>query len=160
MPSKKKPRKSAKPRDQVAALPLKRDDDGSFHVMLISSRRTRRWIVPKGWLVKGLKPYRAAAKEAEEEAGVIGRIKKRPIGKFDYDKVLTDAIVPCRVKVFLMQVKRQLKTWPEQKQRLARWYALDEAADMVRDAGLAEILIGFAKKNGGADEIFSAGLSR
>lgn len=148
MSNKKKDKGRAKIRNQVAALPLFKNEDGSLRVMLITSRRTRRWIVPKGWTVKGLKPHRAAAKEAEEEAGLIGRIKKRPLGAFVYDKALAASSVPCRVRVFQMRVSRQLEDWPERKQRQGRWCDLDEAAGLVSDPGLAEILIDFAKASG------------
>ena len=61
---------------QVAALPLTIGEDGVTRVLLLTSRETRRWVIPKGWPMKGCKPYEAAAQEALEEAGVTGQAKK------------------------------------------------------------------------------------
>lgn len=47
-----------------------------------------------------------------------------------------------------MRVSRQLEDWPERKQRQGRWWDLDEAAGLVSDPGLAEILIDFVKASG------------
>jgi 8-oxo-dGTP pyrophosphatase MutT (NUDIX family) len=142
--------RKTRPRAQVAALPIQIDREGAVRVLLITSRRSRRWIVPKGWPVKGLKPHAAAAKEAREEAGLIGRIKKRAIGRFDYQKATSDGVTPCRVKVYALRVKRQLKDWPERTQRDARWCDINEAAELVSDPGLALILaeLGAASESG------------
>lgn len=71
---------------QIAALPLTVGDDGNVRVLLLTSRETKRWVIPKGWPMKGRKPYEAAAQEALEEAGVIGHTKKNPIGSYVYFK--------------------------------------------------------------------------
>jgi 8-oxo-dGTP pyrophosphatase MutT (NUDIX family) len=55
-------------------------------VLLVTSRDTRRWIIPKGWPQKGKAPHRAAAREAFEEAGVVGAVGRRPVGSFAYEK--------------------------------------------------------------------------
>jgi 8-oxo-dGTP pyrophosphatase MutT (NUDIX family) len=75
-------RSKAKPaiRVQYGALPYRLDDGGSIKVLLVTSRETKRWIIPKGWPIKGLKPSKAAAREAYEEAGVRGRIAGRAFG--------------------------------------------------------------------------------
>ena len=70
---------------QVAALPF-RIKDGKIEVLLVTSRETKRWLIPKGWPMKGKKPHKAAAQEAEEEAGVKGEIKNKPLGSYDYWK--------------------------------------------------------------------------
>ena len=77
---------AAKGRRQVGALPYKVVDDSGVEVMLVTSRETKRWIIPKGWPMKDRKPHMAAKREAFEEAGVRGQIGKRPIGTFVYDK--------------------------------------------------------------------------
>ena len=89
-----------KPRQQIAALPF-RFDDGQLRVMLITSRETRRWVIPKGWPMRGLKPHRAAEREAYEEAGLKGHIGKVAVGTYAYEKRLANGLaVPCEVSVF------------------------------------------------------------
>jgi 8-oxo-dGTP pyrophosphatase MutT (NUDIX family) len=102
---------------QAGAHPF-RADDASVQVLLVTSRETKRWIIPKGWPIKGLKPSKAAAREAYEEAGVRGRIAGRAFGHYVYDKRLEDSVatVPGQVEVFPLLVKRQSKDWPESKQ--------------------------------------------
>jgi 8-oxo-dGTP pyrophosphatase MutT (NUDIX family) len=115
----------------------------SLEVLLVTSRQTRRWIIPKGWPIKGLTPAKAAAREAYEEAGVRGRIAGRAIGYYTYEKRLDDrrGIVPCEVKVFPLAVKRQLDDWPEAAQRTVRWVSATRAASMVRDKGLRGLIL-------------------
>jgi 8-oxo-dGTP pyrophosphatase MutT (NUDIX family) len=130
-----KQRSKAKPatRVQYGALPYRLDDEASIEVLLVTSRETKRWIIPKGWPIKGLKPPKAAAREAYEEAGVRGRIAVRALGHYVYEKRLDDrgTGVPCQVEVFPLLVKRQSKDWPESKQRTARWFSAAEAAALV-----------------------------
>lgn len=127
---------------QIAALPVRRSRDGSIEVLLITSRETRRWIIPKGWPMKGLKDHKAAAREAEEEAGVKGAIRKEPIGSYSYWKRRTAHFELCQVKVYLLEVQDQLKQWREQHQREAQWFSAREAADRVDEPGLREIIAG------------------
>src|SRR3954465_12354160 len=101
-----------KPRPQIGALPFRFDDEGGLRVLLITSRESRRWVIPKGWPVRGLKPHRAAEREAYEEAGLEGRIGKSAIGTYAYEKRLSGGLaVPCEVSVFPLQVKAQRKRW-------------------------------------------------
>ena len=137
-------------RRQVGALPFRRLPDGGFAIFLITSRESRRWVIPKGWPMKGRKPFEAAAREAYEEAGLVGHIGKRPLGLYVYDKRLKNRdSVPCRVKVFPLEVRKQLKNWPEQDQREGRWFAPSEAADAVVEAGLAAIIRAACKRDQG-----------
>jgi 8-oxo-dGTP pyrophosphatase MutT (NUDIX family) len=110
--------------------------------MLVTSRGTKRWVVPKGWTAAKLTPAQAAAQEAYEEAGIIGwLVGDEPIGSYRYRKRLTPTLtVLCDVEVFLIQVEQQLETWPEQKQRKTRWFTPADAASSVDEAGLADIL--------------------
>ena len=62
---------------QVAALPVRRGEDGSLEVLLVTSRETGRWVIPKGWPSKRLSDREAAAREARQEAGVTGTIKNK-----------------------------------------------------------------------------------
>ena len=97
-----------KPRKQVAALAIRRDPAEGLRVMLVTSRGTKRYVAPKGWRMKGRQDHDAAQIEALQEAGVVGRIHKKPIGFYEYWKRLSDHFELCRVKVFLLEVERQL----------------------------------------------------
>ena len=133
--------KAAGPRVQYAALPYRQRGDGSLEVMLVTSRETRRWVIPKGWPIKGRKPHASAAREALEEAGLVGRVGKKAIGTYRYDKRLKSGnAVPCSVEVFPLEVKSQRKHWPEQKERDVRWFAPQEAADAVQETELRDII--------------------
>jgi 8-oxo-dGTP pyrophosphatase MutT (NUDIX family) len=113
--------------------------------MLLTSRETRRWVIPKGWPMKKRKPAEVARQEAYEEAGLIGHIVgKRPVGKFHYAKRLAKGEVLCQVRVFLFRVERQLDDWPEKSQRETKWFEAEEAVDMVDEGGLAEIIDRFS----------------
>ena len=112
-------------------------------MLLVTSRRTKRWIIPKGWPIKGMTPARAAAREAYEEAGVRGRIKGRAIGYYVYEKHLEDhgVSIPCEVQVFLLAVTGQSKHWPESKERTARWFSTANAVAVVADDGLRDLIL-------------------
>ena len=126
---------------QFAALPFRRIAGGAVEVMLITSRDTGRWLIPKGWPVPGLSPQDSAAQEAREEGGLVGRIGERTIGRYRYDKRLPDgSAVRCVVEVFALEVERQLKSWPEQDQRRTRWFAMAEAAETVDEPDLRAII--------------------
>jgi 8-oxo-dGTP pyrophosphatase MutT (NUDIX family) len=126
---------------QYAVLPYRRRADRRLEVLLITSRETRRWIIPKGWPIGELPPHESAAREAMEEAGVVGRVLKTPIGFFLYDKRLDDgSTIRCRVKVFAMRVERRLSRWLEKKQRETRWMLAGDAAKAVDEPGLRNIL--------------------
>jgi 8-oxo-dGTP pyrophosphatase MutT (NUDIX family) len=128
-------------RQQVAALPLSRDEAGQVQVLLVTSRDTGRWVLPKGWPMKGKKPHRAAEREAYEEAGLIGRMRKVPLGTYSYEKRLrTGSTVPCEVTVFPLKVKHRRDRWPEMNERERRWFSPDEAAEVVAESGLQQIL--------------------
>jgi 8-oxo-dGTP pyrophosphatase MutT (NUDIX family) len=133
-------RSPGEPRRQVAAMPIRRAADGSLEIMLVTSRTTRRWIVPKGWPIKGMKDYDAAAREAYEEAGVVGTIGKKPAGRYDYWKRLADHFVLCTVKLYLLDVQRQLPSWIEQGQRHCQWFKPEDAADLVDEPGLSSLI--------------------
>ena len=126
---------------QFAALPFRVADDG-LRVMLLTSRETRRWVIPKGWPMPGRKPREVAAQEAFEEAGILGTIVgKRPVGSYHYSKRLSaHHSILCEVSVFLLRVEQQLDEWPEKGQRDRRWFTPSEAYEAVDEGGLAEIL--------------------
>ncbi len=125
---------------QVAALPIRFADDGAAQALLLTSRETKRWVIPKGWPMKGRKPWEAAAQEALEEAGVVGRPRKKPIGSYVYFKRQETHFDICRVDVYVLAFAKQLKTWREIGQREAKWFGLEEAAELVEEPGLVALL--------------------
>jgi 8-oxo-dGTP pyrophosphatase MutT (NUDIX family) len=128
---------------QVAALPYRFAP--TLEVLLITSRETRRWVVPKGWPMKNRTPAEAAAKEAEEEAGALGEIATEPFGSYRYNKVLKHGgSILCEVAVFPLQVSVMLASWNEQHERELRWFAAEEAAAAVAEADLAALILQFA----------------
>jgi 8-oxo-dGTP pyrophosphatase MutT (NUDIX family) len=129
---------------QYGALPYRETAARGLEILLLTSRRTQRWIIPKGWPIKGLKQAETAAREAYEEAGVRGAIRRKPIGAYIYDKLLdeTGITVPCEVKLFALRVTRQEKHWPEQAQRETRWLP----AATADDEGLRTLIATFVPK--------------
>jgi 8-oxo-dGTP pyrophosphatase MutT (NUDIX family) len=145
-PSKRK--KRAAIRVQYGALPYRFTPDAALEILVVTSRQTRRWIVPKGWPIKGLRPAKAAAREAFEEAGVTGRVGVRTVGSFTYDKALDEGarLATCEVTVFPLLVKSQSETWPEVEQRVTQWVEPSKAVAMVKDAELKALIAAFAKR--------------
>jgi 8-oxo-dGTP pyrophosphatase MutT (NUDIX family) len=130
---------------QFAAMPWRIGEGGRRQIMLLTSRETQRWIIPKGWPVKGRKPAEVASQEAYEEAGLVGQIVgKRPLGNFHYQKQLAKRVLLCEVRVFSFRVERQLDDWPEKDQRETQWFDASEAATMVLEDGLAGLISRFA----------------
>ncbi len=110
--------------------------------MLVTSRGTGRWIIPKGWPIKGLKPQEVAAVEAWEEAGLRGRVAgKTPVGSFFYAKQIEKDPLLCQVDVYLLWVDEQLDDWPERAERQTQWFGVPEAAGLVDEGGLSEIIL-------------------
>ena len=138
-----KPRTLSSETRQVAALPWRLGDDG-VEVMMITSRETRRWVIPKGGRMVGKTDPQAAAQEAYEEAGVQGETLEAPVGHFRYAKRLkTGAEQACVVAVYPLEVLIQLGAWPEDQQRQRRWMKQADAADAVHEADLAQLIRDF-----------------
>lgn len=135
-------------RIQYAALPYRFTPSAALEILLVTSRRSKRWIIPKGWPIKGLRPAKSAAREAFEEAGVTGKVGTRSLGLFNYEKLLEeDGIeVNCEVKVFPLLVKRQSETWPEFQQRLVQWVDAGKAVSMIKEPELKKLVATFAKR--------------
>ena len=123
-------------------MPYQFRAQGELELLLVTSRTRGRWIIPKGWPIKGLKPQKSAAREAFEEAGVQGEVIPKPIGRYSYDKISDDesGAIPCEVLVFTLNVKRQLKDWPEASQREARWMRPELQQISLRKMACAELL--------------------
>ncbi len=125
---------------QYAALPYVQLGS-DVRVCLITSRGTRRWIIPKGWPKPPLRPYEQAAREAEEEAGLVGEIATDPIGSYTYRKRLHFlATADCRVAVYPLLVTAQWGEWPEQAERELIWVSAGAASGMVQEPELGQIL--------------------
>jgi 8-oxo-dGTP pyrophosphatase MutT (NUDIX family) len=129
------------PAHQIAALPF-RKRRGKVEVLLITSRETKRWVIPKGWPMVGLKDYNAAKQEAYEEAGVRGRIGTKAIGHFDYVKRLkSGGEKHCRVEIYALKVFAMKRNWPEKSERTRAWFSVGEAAEKVVEAGLKVVIL-------------------
>jgi 8-oxo-dGTP pyrophosphatase MutT (NUDIX family) len=125
---------------QVAALCWRRQD-AIVQVLLITSRETGRWVIPKGWPITGLTLAEAAAQEAWEEAGVQGRVQPQPLGAYLYDKITGPARSKrCNVDVFALQVEALKDHFPEAAQRRRTWFAASEAAGLVAEPDLSALL--------------------
>jgi 8-oxo-dGTP pyrophosphatase MutT (NUDIX family) len=124
---------------QSAVIPFrKRNND--IEVLLVTSRNTRRWVLPKGHIEKSLTPYKSAAKEAFEEAGIKGDVSKKKIGSYRYIKPEIKGINVCKVDVYPMEVTKELNKWPEKSQRNRKWVSISKAADYVDEKKLSKIL--------------------
>jgi 8-oxo-dGTP pyrophosphatase MutT (NUDIX family) len=129
---------------QLAALPWRRLPDGQVRVLLITSRETRRWVIPKGWPMPDRTPAAAAAQEAYEEAGVVGVSADRPIGAYAYDKRLRGgALQSVEVSVFPLEVLVEQLAFPEHGQREKLWTSPAEAAERVDEPGLKALIRSF-----------------
>ncbi len=130
-------------REQFAALCYRiRRDRGIFEVLLVTSRESGRWIIPKGWPITGKKPHEVAAIEAFEEAGVRGKAKKKPFGYFTYLKMFDNGErVPCCVQVHLLNVEEMSDVFHEKGQRISEWVSCVEAARRVREPELKGLFL-------------------
>ncbi len=128
---------------QYAALPY-RVTGRRLSILLISSRRTRRWIVPKGWPIEGRKPHEAAAIEAQEEAGIFGEIAEQPLGSYRYIKEVKDGLsLAVQVIVFPLLVESQAETFKEKGQRITTWFRYRHAAALVAEPSLRRLILDF-----------------
>ena len=126
---------------QVAAIPIRLTNAGGIEVLLVTSRETKRWVVPKGWPWRKIKDHDAAAGEAWEEAGVRGRVLPKSVGEFRYDKRRKEKFHSLSVTVYLMQVTEEATTWPESEQRQRKWFSPGDAATAVAEPELKSILL-------------------
>jgi 8-oxo-dGTP pyrophosphatase MutT (NUDIX family) len=133
---------------QYGALPYRFTTDAALEILLVTTRHTRRWIIPKGWPTKGLRPAKSAAREAFEEAGVRGKIGAKPLGLFTYQKSLDEAGVQatCEVRVFPLLVQRQSEAWPEFEQRMIQWADPGKALSLIKEPDLKKLVAAFVKR--------------
>jgi 8-oxo-dGTP pyrophosphatase MutT (NUDIX family) len=126
---------------QVGALCWRRTSKGALRILLITSRDTGRWVIPKGWPMRNRTEAEAAAREAFEEAGITGEIAPRSLGLYGYPKMLARGhSVPCVVRVFPLAVRDRLSRFPEAGQRKRKWFSPAKAARQVQEPELARII--------------------
>lgn len=142
----KKKTKSGRPLQQVAALPFKISPEGELLVLVVTSRQTRRAVLPKGWPMKKKDDWQAARIEARQEAGVTGKIARKPFGRYRYWKRLGDHFAWSDVAVFPLEVKRELSEWPEKHQRVRLWLPVEDAALMIDETELGSLIREFAQR--------------
>lgn len=132
-------------RPQVGALPYRVTTSGEVEVLLITSRQSKRWVIPKGNLMPDRSWPDAAAQEAYEEAGVIGQIATDPIGRYRYLKQRRFGLPrPCIVTVFPLAVEQQFDDWPEKAERDLRWASKEIAARLADDRALGRLIARFS----------------
>ncbi|MDJ0825372.1 MAG: NUDIX hydrolase [Rhodobacter sp.] len=129
-------------RTQFGALCYRIQKDKA-QVLLVTSRGTGRWILPKGWPIDGATPVEAALREAWEEAGVEGKVTGNALGIYSYIKREDGDRMPCVVAVFPVRVKRLADRYPEAKERRRKWFSLKKAAAVLDESELRQILQGF-----------------
>jgi 8-oxo-dGTP pyrophosphatase MutT (NUDIX family) len=125
---------------QSAVIPYRFGANG-FEVLLITSRKRKRWVLPKGVVEPGMTPADSAVKEAFEEAGIEGCVDDRPLGAYQYRKWGGT----CSVEVFAMRVTRESYAWPEADFRTREWIPVAEAAGRVDEAELKEMIAGLVE---------------
>ncbi|MDK4715363.1 NUDIX hydrolase [Rhizobium sp. CNPSo 4039] len=131
--------------EQYGAVCFRYRETKALEILLITTRETKRWMIPKGWPIKGLDGGQVAEREAWEEAGVRGKIKKGTFGYFTYLKSLdADQAIPSLVEVHLLEVRKQSRNFPESGQRTIQWMVPEEAARRVREPELKGLLMRFA----------------
>ena len=129
---------------QIAALPYRTEGTGigaPVSILLVTSRGTGRWVIPKGNAIIGQPPHMAAAQEAEEEAGIVGDISTVAIGTYRYRKVFDDGDWQwLSVNVFPLAVRQELDQWKEAHQRERRWFSRADAANLVDEDDLRALI--------------------
>ena len=123
-------------------MPWRHVEGAGIEVLLVTSRISKHWLLPKGWLIRGKSETASACREAFEEAGVEGKARNKAVGQYDYIKITkTGEHIACRVTVFGLKVKRELEEWPEATQRTRQWFSIPDAAALVTEPGLRDFLL-------------------
>jgi 8-oxo-dGTP pyrophosphatase MutT (NUDIX family) len=130
---------------QSAAIPYRWDEADQLSLLFVTSRRKGRWVLPKG-TVSGMLPNASAAREAFEEAGVIGSIAQTPFATYHLrKKVGCGAVIEVPVHAFPMRVTVELPTWPEMNFRQRQWVSTEQIPEIVENAELRSLLQRFAQ---------------
>jgi 8-oxo-dGTP pyrophosphatase MutT (NUDIX family) len=137
---------------QAGAIPFK-FDEGALRVLLITTRGTGKWVIPKGWIEPGASAAQAAAQEAYEEAGITGLIGEAPLGTFTYRKRLgSGGRKPAVVEVFALRVEKQRKNWPERGERRFKWVDIPAALGLIEYPGMTPLFQALVDIHGAARE--------
>jgi 8-oxo-dGTP pyrophosphatase MutT (NUDIX family) len=133
---------------QVAALPWRQGEAG-LEILLVSTRTTKRWVIPKGWTMDGKADHEAAVIEAFEEAGVRGEAELTSVGRYGYLKILKSGKPRhLNVNVFAVAVDEVLEDWPERGQRQRQWVLPQQALGLIGEPELLPVIAAFAKREG------------
>ena len=128
--------------------------------LLITSRRTGRWIFPKGGAIAGKEPWEVAAHEAYEEAGIEGQMETIPLGTYRDIKGAGIRRLTIEVELYPLRMVRQLDTWPEQGERQRHWVILPEAKRLLANARLAELAASLDRRLSAADQPATAPITQ
>jgi len=132
--------KKGTPIRQIAALVHRWTAEGSLQILLISSRQTKRIVIPRGWPMRKVGDWRAAEIEAREEAGIVGKAERQPIGSYRYWKRMRTAFVPIIVHVYPLTVLEELARWKEDDQRHRAWLDWPDAKALIDEPELVTLI--------------------
>jgi len=133
---------------QSAAIPYRHDAEGELEILLVTSRKRSRWVLPKGHVRPGMGAHSSAAKEAFEEGGVIGRTEAEPIANYVRKKRNAPEDEVCLVTVYPMAVITEAPVWPEMRQRERRWATISDALKLVETKKLRRAIAAFDRTFG------------
>jgi 8-oxo-dGTP pyrophosphatase MutT (NUDIX family) len=139
MPDRAAEKRKSISRRQVGALPVRRSESGALEVLLVTGRRTGRWVIPKGWPSRRLNDAAAAAREAMEEAGVSGNLSSQSIGSYTYAKSKPRKVIEIEVEVYLLAVETVSPNW-EEEERARAWFPATMAAALVHEPALSLLI--------------------
>jgi 8-oxo-dGTP pyrophosphatase MutT (NUDIX family) len=131
---------------QTGALPWRIGADRKPEVLLVTGRRSAKWMIPKGWPMLGKSLAVAAQIEAFEEAGVEGTVDPQPLGTLAHLKRTAFGSIRAEIVVHALKVDQELAEWPEKEERKRRWFAVKEAVAQVDSSDLRELIASFAKR--------------
>ncbi|MBL0370552.1 NUDIX hydrolase [Rhizobium sp. KVB221] len=135
-------------RGQFAALCYRiAEATGEPEILVLTSRDTGRWVIPKGWPMGDKPGHEVAAQEALEEAGVIGQPENQPTGTYTYQKGLGDGVaVPCQVQVYALRVTSQVENFKEKGKRRIEWVSPAVAERRVHEPELKRLIHHFSQR--------------
>ena len=133
-------RQSQQALSQLACICYKKKNN-KVKIILITSRGQRRWLIPKGWLIKGKTPIETVITEVWEEAGITGNVTKKSVGIIKYKKYVPNAeALEISAEVYLMKVNKLYKSYPERLERKRKWFTIKEAIKKVDEPQLSKLL--------------------
>ena len=121
--------------NQSGVIPYRRSKDG-LEVLLITSVKKKKWVIPKGFIEFNLSPFESAKKEAYEEAGILGTNETIELGYFANQK----SIGICHVKVYAMEVTEMLEDYPDKILRKRKWFTIKEASSTIQVKEISEMI--------------------